>query len=319
MSGSQDAYAKQLEVEAGERPISQRDLLLYATTVLCWSASWYALKFNSSFSVSPPVSICWRFVLAAALMFVFCALSGRTLRFGWQAHATFALLGVFLFSTNFIFFYYASTMLISGLLAVVFSLASIINLAIGALRGDLAGPRRWFGAALGVLGIVLLYWPTLSIESGGGFGLALCLCGTLSFCIGNQISLSLKGRDIPVMSASTWGMAYGALWSAILSISAGLPFVYDPAIEYTLSLLFLSLISTVLAFWAYLNLVRSIGPGRAAYATVMFPIFALLLSTLVEDYVWTPLAVLGVGLSLSGNLFVLRSARQRARLTAPVV
>jgi len=106
-------------------------------------------------------------------------------------------------------------------------------------------------------------------------------------------------------------MAYGALWSGIVSIVAGLPFVYDTAINYTLSLLYLSIISTVLAFWAYLNLVRSIGAGRAAYATVMFPIVALLLSTVLEGYEWTPLAITGVMLSMGGNLFVLRSARHR--------
>lgn len=111
------------------------------------------------------------------------------------------------------------------------------------------------------------------------------------------------------MSASAWGMAYGACWSAILAGIAGLPFVYDPAVEYTVSLLFLSIISTVLAFWAYLNLVRSIGAGRAAYATVMFPIFALLLSTAMEGYEWTLLAILGVALALAGNLFVLRGVR----------
>jgi len=309
-----------MNVTATEAPFTRHDLLLYVTTVLCWSASWYALKVNSSYAVDPPVSTCWRFILAAGLMFVFCKLSGRQLSFGWRAHGTFVLLGIFLFSSNFIFFYYASTMLVSGLLAVVFSLASIVNLGIGALRGDLAGLWRWFGAALGVAGIVMLYWPTFSAGVTGGLGLALCLGGTVSFCIGNQVSQSLQSREIPVMSASAWGMAYGALWSAVLAVVAGFPFIYDKAIEYTLSLLFLSLISTVLAFWAYLNLIRRIGSGRAAYATVMFPVFALLLSTVVEGYLWTPLAIIGVMLSLSGNLFVLRSARRRASsVPSPVV
>jgi len=292
-----------------EAPFTRRDLLLYATTVFSWSASWYALKFNSSYTVAPPVSICWRFALAALLMFMLVALSGGRLRFNLRVHGAFALLGVFLFSTNFIFFYYASTMLVSGLLAVVFSLASIVNLGIGALRGDFAGPRRWFGASLGVLGIGLLYWPTLKGGSAGWLGLLLCVCGTLSFCIGNQISQAMKGLAVPVMSASAWGMSYGALWSAVVAGVAGLPFVYDTAPGYTVSLLFLTLVSTVLAFWAYLNLIRRIGAGRAAYATVMFPVFALLLSTVLEGYAWTPLAVLGVSFALAGNLFVLRSAR----------
>lgn len=293
--------------------------MLYATAVFSWSASWYVLKINSSYAVSPPVTICWRFLLAALLMFALVALSGGRLRFDLKAHGAFALLGVFLFSTNFIFFYYASTFLVSGLLAVVFSLASIVNLIIGAVRGDLAGPRRWFGATLGVIGIGLLYWPTLEPGATGWLGLALCLAGTLSFCIGNQISQAMNSPGIPLMSASAWGMAYGAAWSAVVAVVAGHPFVYDPAPGYTASLLFLTIVSTVLAFWAYLNLVRSIGAGRAAYATVMFPVFALLLSALLEGYSWTPLALVGITFALVGNLFVLRSARRRERAVPDTV
>lgn len=305
---------------SNEAAFTARDLLLYSTTVFSWSASWYALKVNSSYAPAPPVSTCWRFIMASALMFAIVAISKGRFRFGWREHIAFALMGIFLFSSNFIFFYYASTMLVSGLLAVVFSLASVGNLAIGALRGELAGPRRWFGATLGVVGIVLLYWPSLREGGAGTLGLVLCLCGTLSFCIGNQISQSLKPFAVPVMSASAWGMAYGAIWSAIVSAGAGLPFVYDTAPVYTVSLMYLTLVSTVLAFWAYLNLVARIGAGRAAYATVMFPVFALLLSTVVEGYVWTPLAMVGVVLALSGNLFVLRSARRRgAKVPTPVV
>jgi len=305
---------------ADDAPFARRDLVLYAITVLSWSASWYVLKVNASYSVSAPVTTCWRFLLAAIAMFVLVVFTGGRLRFGWRMHGAFALLGMLLFSTSFIAFYHASTMLVSGLLAVVFSLASVLNLLIAALRGDRAGPRRWFGAALGASGIVLLYGPALGEGGAGAFGLALCLGGTLSFCLGNQLSQALGRQALPVMSASAWGMLYGAIWCAMLAVLGGYPFVYDTAPGYTASLLFLAIVSTVLAFWAYLNLVRRIGAGRASYATVMFPIFALLLSTLVEGYAWTGLAVLGVTLALAGNLFVLRSAhRHRAAVPNPVV
>ena len=303
-----------------DAPFTRRDLLVYAVTVLSWSASWYALKINAAFSVSAPVTTCYRFALAAVLMFLLVGVRGGPLRFGWRRHLSFVLLGTFLFSTSFVLFYHASTMLVSGLLAVVFSLASVLNLVIGAVRGDLAGPRRWFGAALGATGIVLLYLPAFGEGGGGAVGLAFCVAGTLVFCIGNQISQALGRRDVPVMSASAWGMAYGALWCAVLALAGGYPFVYDPAPAYTVSLLFLSIVSTVVAFWAYLNLVRSIGAARASYATVMFPVFALLLSTVVEGYAWTGLAVLGVVLALAGNLFVLRSAHRRdAEVPVPTV
>ena len=73
-----------------------------------------------------------------------------------------------------------------------------------------------------------------------------------------------------------------------------------------MSLLWLSIVSSVAAFWAYLTLLGRIGAARAGYATVMFPVFALAISTVFEGYVWTLPALVGLALVLAGNLFVLR-------------
>ena len=60
-----------------------------------------------------------------------------------------------------------------------------------------------------------------------------------------------------------------------------------------------------MAFACYLTLLRRIGAARAGYATVLFPIVALAISTLFEGYAWTALAVRGVALALLGNVVVL--------------
>ena len=293
-----------------EAPFTSWDATLYVVTVLSWSVSWYALKVNADTFVAPTVSIVWRFVMAAAIMFVWVRATGGRLRFGPRDHAAFAAMGVTMFSTNFILFYHASETIVSGLLAVVFSLASVVNLTFNAARGQVAGARRWFGAALGVCGIALLYWPQLAGGASAVWGLMLCVAGTVSFCTGNVVSQALQARAVPVLSASAWGMAYGAIWAFVLALVLGFELTFDPRADYVVSLLFLTLVSTVLAFWAYLNLVGRIGAGRAAYATVMFPIMALMVSTFIEDYEWTPLALGGVALALLGNLFVLRGGRK---------
>ena len=303
---------REAAIDEDDRAFGPQEFLLYAVTVGSWSASWYALKVNSATFVAPPVSTTWRFVLAAAIMFAWVALARGRLRFGAREHLLFAGLGVFLFSTNFVLFYYASTALVSGLLAVVFSLASIVNLALGALRGERRGAGRWLGAALGACGIALLYAPEIARGEAALWALGLCVAGTVSFCIGNLVSQRSQSDGVPVLSASAWGMAYGAGWSAVLALGVGAEFTFDPRLPYVASLLFLVVVSTILAFWAYLNLIGRIGPGRAAYATVMFPVFALLLSTMIEGYEWTFAAAAGVVLALAGNVFVLRG-RTRAR------
>jgi drug/metabolite transporter (DMT)-like permease len=83
------------------------------------------------------------------------------------------------------------------------------------------------------------------------------------------------------------------------------PFVFDPAPVYVLSLLFLAVFATVLGFWSYLTLVGHIGPDRAAYTTVPFPLIALALSTWFEGFRWTALDFAGVALILLGNVVIL--------------
>ena len=71
-----------------------------------------------------------------------------------------------------------------------------------------------------------------------------------------------------------------------------------------------SVVATVVAFWAYLTLLGRIGGARAGYATVMFPVFALLVSTVFEGYHWTLWAVIGLGFVAIGNVLVIRSGKR---------
>jgi drug/metabolite transporter (DMT)-like permease len=292
---------------AREAPFQPYDALLYALTVFAWSASWYALAVQAASGVAPPVSVAWRFVLASAVMFAWAGLRRQGPRFPPAEHLRFAALGLLIFSLNFTLFYYASLTIVSGLLAVVFSLASIVNMGLNAALERRPPPaRRLAGAALGAGGVALLYAPSLKAGAASATGLALCLGGVLSFCLGNLVSARLQARGAPFLASNAWGMAYGAAWAALGAALMGERFALPLDAAYLGSLLWLALVSTVLAFWAYLTLVGRIGSGRAAYATVMFPIFALLISTAVEGYAWSPAAALGVGMALAGNLFVLR-------------
>ena len=75
------------------------------------------------------------------------------------------------------------------------------------------------------------------------------------------------------------------------------------------NLLYLVIFGSIIAFWAYLTLIGRIGAGRAGYANLIFPLVALLISTVLEGYTWTATAVTGLGLVLVGNWLVMRAAR----------
>lgn len=232
-------------------------------------------------------------------------------------HAAFAGMGLFIFCLNFTLFYYGSAYLISGLLSVVFSLASLFNLILGFLISRaIPTSRVVFGACLGFAGIAFMFWPEIAGQSWTGtgvLGLGLCVAGTLSFCTGSQISASLQRRKISVLRASAWGMSYGAGFSGLFVILSGNSFAILWTPTYILSLLFLAIVSSVIAFWSYLTLLGRIGAGRAGYATVMFPVIALLISTVFENYQFQPIAIVGLLLVMAGNVLVLGKSKARLK------
>lgn len=102
-------------------------------------------------------------------------------------------------------------------------------------------------------------------------------------------------------------MMYGCIFMAMIALVRGHEFTVVASWSYLGGLVWLSVFSSVIAFACYLSLVGSIGAGKAGYATVVFPVFALMISTLVEGYVWTGLGVIGIVCVLLGNLIMART------------
>ncbi len=286
--------------------------LLYAVVVAIWGSSWLGIKFQLGI-VAPELSIAYRFLLAAGILLVFCAVTRRRLRFSRGDHLFFAAQGLTLFSLNYLLFYIVTGYVTSGLVAVAFSTITIMNIGNGALFFRTPIDRRVVFAALaGIVGLGLVYWPEIvgvELSHAALVGLGLSIVATYLASLGNMVSVRHKARAIPVVEANTLGMSYGAGFTLLFAIGGDTPFAFDPSWGYVLSLAYLALFASVIGFGAYLTLLQRIGADRAAYSSVLFPLVALGLSTLVEGYRWTPLAAIGVALVLAGNLVVLRRPR----------
>jgi drug/metabolite transporter (DMT)-like permease len=175
-------------------------------------------------------------------------------------------------------------------------------------------------AVVGLAGLALVFYPELTSPALGGdpaLGFGLSMLATFFASLGNIISVKLKGFEIPVVQSNAFGMSYGALFCILFSLATGAAFDYDFRTAYSISLVGLALFASVFGFGAYLTLVQKIGAGRAGYTSVMFPIIALILSTFLEGYRWTSLAVVGVALVLSGNLILLLRRKPAVPLSAP--
>ena len=279
--------------------------LLYGLVVIIWGTTWIAIYLQQG-PVAAPVSIFWRFAVATAtIMLVLLALR-RLRKLSPRDHLFCLVQGCCVFCFNFWCFYTAASYINTGLESVIFSMAVLYNALNSFLFFGQRPPARFYlAAAMGLLGIITLFWSDL-LASGWSagllFGIALSALGTYGFSLGNMISLRHQRNGLETMTTNAWAMLYGTLVMGAIALIRGDSFIPQWTVSYMGALLYLALFGSVIAFGAYFTLVGRIGAGKAAYSTLLFPLVALSFSTVYEGYVWHANGIAGLLLILTGNL-----------------
>ncbi len=277
---------------------------LYAATVLIWGTTWIAITLQKG-PVSAEASVIYRFALAAFCFFIILLVTGKLKRLPALGHQFAVIQGLCLFSTNFVFFYNASIYITSGVLSLVFATATILNVVNNFLFfGQRPTRKTLAGASLGIAGLVLVFFDELQktqFDATTLTGLLLALAGTYCFSCGNMVSAKIQQKGFHLPSINAWGMAYGATSLTAFALVTDVQFNFDTSISYGLALIYLAVIGSVAGFSAYLTLIGRIGTEKAAYATILFPLIALSISSVYEGYQWTPNALFGLTLVLLGN------------------
>ena len=282
---------------------------LYAVTVAIWGSTWLVITFQLK-DASVTTGVGWRFVLASLMLLVWCGLRRVSLRFTPRQYVLILVQGLANFSFNYWMVYLAETRIPSGLVAVIFTLLLVFNMIGG--RIFFAQPIGWrggVGAALGMTGVLLVFWPEVSRFGAGSQawqGLAFALAGTFFSSIGNLLSVQTQKAGIGVIPTITIGMAAGGAAMMAASLLTGETLSVPLNAEFLSALIYLSLFGSVIAFAAYLTLIGRVGAGPASYNGVLIPIVALALSTLYEGYQWQVASIAGVVLSLLGNVLVMQ-------------
>ena len=284
------------------------NLGLYLTTIMIWGSTWIITKHQVS-ELSALHSVLFRYLLAAILLQGILFFFKSKERYSVKIHILFFLLGSTLFCWNYVLFYLAaSTGLTTGLIAVIFSTIITMNIINNAmLFGDFPQTSTVIGAILGLVGITLVFYEDITFfkEKGLLSAIGLCLFATYLASLGNMFSKILQTQKITVVSANKWGMTYGAISLLVVTILFDRNVQLPTSLSFLSGLLFLAIFGSIIGFWSYLTLLGRVGANKAAYAMIVFPIWALILSWLFEDFTWTPIKITGVVIILTGNLFII--------------
>ncbi len=290
--------------------------LLFIIASLIWGSTFWAITQQLG-QVAPAVSVAYRFGLAALCLFAWCGLRGQDLRLPWKLQKWLMLQGFFTFSLSYLCTYSSEQYVVSALVAVLFALMVIWSplLEHFFFKKPLT-LRIWIAAFISISGVVLLFYPALKgnwEETHSGrethflLGLGLALTATLASTFGNLVVVKIREQNTNVLLTMAWAMAWGTLLISVFATATGEQWTLPTATSYWLSLLYLSLFGSVIAFACYFTLIHRIGAQKTVFIGVITPIISVLLSIQLENYHPGWIEWLGMVLCLFGVVWALRS------------
>ncbi|QMW22584.1 DMT family transporter [Sandaracinobacteroides saxicola] len=288
----------------------------FAAVTMIWGTTWLIIK--TQLGVVPPTwSVAYRFAIGGVALGLWCLWRGQSLRLPAAAHRFALLVAAFQFVGNFNFVYRAEEHVASGIVAVGFALLMVPNALMAWLFLQRRVSARFLaGSVVGIAGVALLFAKELGAPTAGSgdvaLGLALFCGGLLCASTSNVLQATETARRFPFLPVLAVGMLYGAVANAGLALWwDGAP-VWDPRPAYLAGLLMLGVMASAVAFACYFDMIRVMGPGEAAWSSVLIPVIAMAISTVFEGYEWTALSFAGAGLAVVGMVVALGPGRRIA-------
>ncbi|MET0264220.1 MAG: EamA family transporter [Duganella sp.] len=289
--------------------------LLFIIACLIWGSTFFAITLQLG-DVAPAASVAYRFGLAGAVLFAWCALRGDRLLLPWRAQRWLILQGLATFALSYICTYTSEQYLVSGLVAVLFALMVFWNPLLNRFAfGTPVGRRTWMAGAVAILGVTLLFFHAIQdawrdIASGGNghflLGLILAVLATIASTVGNVLVIKVRQESSNILLTMAWSMTWGSLLVAAWVLISGQSFTLSSAPRYWAGLLYLSLFGSVIAFAAYFTLIHRIGSDKAVYIGVVTPVISVLLSVQLEHYRPGAIEWAGMVLCLSSVAWALK-------------
>ncbi len=293
--------------------------ILFLLASAIWGSTFWAITLQLG-HVAPTVSVVYRFSLASICLFALCRARGHSLWLPWRSQKWMALHGSLAFTGSYICTYFSEQYLVSALVAVLFSLL-VIWTPLGE-RIVFGKPLSWriVGAgAISITGVSLLFshsiidtWQSLQNNSNAAhnaqffLGLSLALCATFASAGSNLALTKVRQQSPDVFLTTAWAMAWGSLFVSIIAVLRGDEWGLPSATSYWVSLIYLALFGSVIAFSAYFMLIDRIGGHKAVYVGVVTPVISVLLSIQFENYRPGLIEWLGMALCLAGVAFAVR-------------
>lgn len=289
--------------------------------ILCgiWGSTWLFIKIG--LRDLPPLTFAGiRFVLASAIL---CSLvmirRARWPRTGSEWFLI-AISGFLQFTLNYGLVFWGEQYISSGLAAVLQSTFPLFGLVFAHfyLPSERITVLKVVGVLLGILGVVVIFSDQLTIA--GSMALLGSIALVLSALFGSYSNVLVKAYggkiDPQILAAAQMICGFVPLLVAGLA-TEGNPLRFRWTVSALLSLMYLVIVGSVIAFWLYYWLVRNMDVTKTMLIALVTPVVAVILGMIVlhEQLNWRLVA--GSGCIILGlALIVLRRPHKTVTIPA---
>lgn len=272
---------------------------------LIWGSTYLAIRIG--LESYPPFSMAaLRFIVAGAALYAF-------LRWRGAANPTFlqwrncAITGTLLLGFGNGLVCWAQQSVSSGLAAVAVSSMPLFVAVFGTFFGQWPRRLELIGLLVGFVGVILL---NLGGDlAGSRLGALALLAAAASWAFG---SLWSKRQDMPEPMMNTAAqMLTGGVALTVLALLNGQGLPAAPSLGATLALVYLGVFGSIVAFSAYLYLLRTVRPALATSYAYVNPPVAVLFGALFAGERVHALDVVGMAVILAG-VAVIALARDKS-------
>lgn len=271
--------------------------LAYGAVILIWATTPLAIQWSND-SLSFIEAVTFRMLLAVSLGFVVIAISGRRFdisRDAWRLYLT-ASLGVF---PNMPVVYWSAQFIPSGVMSVIFGLMPFFTGLMSwlLLKHNPFNTPRLLALMLALTGLALIYRDQLALEPSAGWGMLGMLASSLMFAF-SSVGIKRLSVNINLLSQMTGSLlvALPGLLACWWWLDGELP--SSISLRSALGVGYLALAGSMLGFTLFFYLLNVMAVSTVSLITLISPILALCLGTLVAGETLTPHLAYGAALVL---------------------
>src|SRR6266550_1789290 len=283
--------------------------LVWLLLCLIWGSTWLFIKLGLS-DLPPFTFAAIRFVIASAILFAIVAVRRLPLPRTRADLLLLATTGVLSFSLNYGLVFWGEQYVSSGLAALLQATIPAFGLVIAHLYlpDEQMTPVKIFGVVMGVTGVGVIFSNQLTFA--GPRALAGCAALVVGSACAAYANVLVKARGANLNPAILAGgqMFFGLIPLLLIGIPLeGNPFYFHWTRMAVVSLFYLAIVGSVVAFLLYYWLVQHMDVTKTMLVALVTPVIAVVLGVMVlrEELNWRTFA--GGAMIISGiSLIVVR-------------